>query len=527
MSDSSSGSPAPAAQLDASQLLTIIQAQIQASAQRDAQLQTLLQTMSNSRTAAPATTSTTKPVSVDRPILLASATLADYASWCEAWSDYARCQLLASQPRETRMAAFRQALDEDLRRFVREGIIPIPDSHDVLDAMDELKKFIRRQRNPLLDRIDFYRRSQQPGESFDAWYASLRELFHACNFSELSMCSTCPARVCSTCSSAIQSLSDDILRDRVVTGILSDDVRHKLLATKALTLTSCVDLCRSEEAASHTTSGIPGQVPRGSAVNAMKSSYQKEKKSSSQAPKKPDAAAKASSSSKPPGPVNKCHNCGRTAHTKSECPAAGRKCNGCQRMGHFLATCPAAKKTVGQLKLQRAISSRDASTIVVDTQLVSASEPTSLRWLPDTGSDVDAIGLAHLSTLGEFPENLPADRDVVCTANGSALTSLGKLNATLTLGSATHSTVVHVYDSLDEALLSRNSLSALNLLPAAWPSVSVQSLSADTSTVEQLQQQLLDEFADVFDSSCLNPMDGPPMDIKLKPDAEPSCVRNA
>ena len=90
-----------------------------------------------------------------------------------------------------------------------------------------------------------------------------------------------------------------------------------------------------------------------------------------------------------------------------------------------------------------------------------------------------------------------------------------------------HTTTIHVYRDLDEALLSRSSLCALNLLPTSWPSVSVRSLSMDSATPQQLQQQLLEEFADVFDNSQLHPMDGPPMDIQLQPGAEPSCVRSA
>ena len=176
---------------------------------------------------------------------------------------------------------------------------------------------------------------------------------------------------------------------------------------------------------------------------------------------------------------------------------------------------------MGHLKLQRAVSSRDNTAIAIPTQLVSELKPTSLRWLPDTGSDIDAIGLAHLSLLGGFPENLPVDKDVVCTANGMPLTSLGKIKADLTLGSVRHATTLHVYADLDEPLLSRDSLCALNLLPASWPSLSVRSVSVQPDSV---RQQLLAVFADVFDETRLPPMEGPPMDIKLQPDAKPICV---
>ena len=430
------------------------------------------------------------------------------------------------------MSAFRQTLDEDLRRFIREGIISIPDTSDVQEAKDELRKFIRRQRNPLLDRMEFYRRAQQPGESFDAWYTSLRELFHACNFTGLSVCSTCSGCMCAACTQGLSALGDDILRDRIVTGVLSDEARHKLLATKDLTLKACVDLCRAEEAANQTGSCHPsaGQALNGSSVNAVKSTYQKHKQAGGRST---PAAAKGSSgpsrkSTSPDTSTKKCPNCGRSAHTRNPCPAANRKCSACHRTGHFLSMCPSSgKKTVGVLKLQRTTSSRDSHTVTLDTQLVSAFQPTSMQWLPDTGSDIDAIRLNQLSFLGDFPENLKADTDIVRSANGTALHSLGRIEATLTLGSVSHTTTIHVYRDLDEALLSRSSLCALNLLPASWPSASVRSLSMDSVTPQQLQQQLLEEFADVFDNSQLHPMDGPPMDIQLQPGAEPSCVRNA
>ena len=62
---------------------------------------------------------------------------------------------------------------------------------------------------------------------------------------------------------------------------------------------------------------------------------------------------------------------------------------------------------------------------------------------------------------------------------------------------------------------------------ASWPSTSVPSLGVDSATPQQLQQQLLEELADVIDNSQLHSMDGPPMDIQLQPGAVPSCVRNA
>eukprot|EP00117_Sycon_ciliatum_P024595 scpid74289/ scgid20605/ len=172
--------------------------------------------------------------------------------------------------------------------------------------MVELRKFIGRQRNPLLHRIEFYRRAQQPGETFDGWYTSLRELFHACNFFGLDVCSTCSRRMCQTCQQTFQAHTDEIQQDCIVTGILQDDVRHKLLAMKDLTLVTCVDLCRTEEAASHTLSRIPSQAAGDASVSAVSSSYKKQKGMASKQTRA-HAAKDSKSGSKPSR--DKCPNC--------------------------------------------------------------------------------------------------------------------------------------------------------------------------------------------------------------------------
>ena len=75
-----------------------------------------------------------------------------------------------------------------------------------------------------------------------------------------------------------------------------------------------------------------------------------------------------------------------------------------------------------------------------------------LAWVPDTGSDVDAIGLNRLDQLGRFPENLSVDENIVTGANGQELWSLRKIDTTLQLDETTHGTNVHVYDELIDAL---------------------------------------------------------------------------
>ena len=114
-----------------------MQKQMAASAAREERLTALLEKALDgspaspsplpSTSPSPSTPASTKTVSVERPVLMVSATMADFVAWEEAWEDYSRCQHLNQQDLATRRSALRQALDEDLRRFIREGIISVTD----------------------------------------------------------------------------------------------------------------------------------------------------------------------------------------------------------------------------------------------------------------------------------------------------------------------------------------------------------------------------------------------------------------
>ena len=142
---------------------------------------------------------------------------------------------------------------------------------------------------------------------------------------------------------------------------------------------------------------------------------------------------------------------------------------------------------------------------------------------------MDAIGLNHLASLRGFVENLDTDNDEVHTADGSILNSVGQISATLTAGSRQHNCIIHVYDGLTDALLSRQSLCALEFLPTQWPK-QVAHVSKPVITPSDLQQicaDLLAEFSDVFSDTSLQPMNGTPMDIQLESECKPFCVHSS
>jgi len=155
---------------------------------------------------------------------------------------------------------------------------------------------------------------------------------------------------------------------------------------------------------------------------------------------------------------------------------------------------------------------------------------------------VDAIGTRDLETLGLAIADLDADPLVVTNANNSKLQSRGQIKLTVRIPNSgeQHESTLHVYDGLSSPLLSLNSLKALDLLPKEWPhqcsrvaSTMTRGPYSETPTEEDISQvkaQLLEEFADVFDSASpttFPAMHGEPMEIRLQSGATPFAMYNA
>lgn len=58
-------------------------------------------------------------------------------------------QHLGTQDKATQVAALRQCFDDELRWFIREGIILTHVYDDVWDIIKSVQTYIRRQRNPI------------------------------------------------------------------------------------------------------------------------------------------------------------------------------------------------------------------------------------------------------------------------------------------------------------------------------------------------------------------------------------------
>ena len=471
----------------------------------------------------------------NRPLLQSGASLSEFRSWKEAWEDFSHCQQLPGQGKDTVVAALRQCLDEDLKRYIRQGVIEVRDDADANGIIACLERYIRQQRNPLLDRMEFYSLKQDNGEYFNEFFTTLKELYHACAFENHEPCNECSAtlRSCSECKHLVELRQQERLRDRVVFGVACDETRHRLLAESDLTLEKAVCICRSEEAAKTTQRDMMSGPSMGK-LNAIRtSSYKKQRQSNHQ--RSAESVTNAA-----------CSQCGYVQHRGTTCPAVGKLCSRCGKIGHFARVCPESSlaqspagrfSKIGTLKLHRMAAS-EQDMVVIDVEPLEVGRRCTMKWLPDTGSDVDAMSATGLSHLGMSIGDLEHDDSVVTNANGTRIESLGKIRVMMKNQGYECQTAVHVYEDLIGPLMSKATLKALQYLPSTWPAITplaedktntgvVCNLKKNHSThisVNDLKNELMEEFSDVFSSASLPAMDGPPMEIPLKQNATPFKV---
>ena len=90
------------------------------------------------------------------------------------------------------------------------------DEKKLSKIMEKLDKYAVGEVNETYERYVFNSRDQEPDESIDAYVLALRKLAQACN-----LCSC---------------LHDSVIRDRIVLGVRSKQLRKRLLQERKLTL---------------------------------------------------------------------------------------------------------------------------------------------------------------------------------------------------------------------------------------------------------------------------------------------------
>ena len=209
------------------------------------------------------------------------------------WTTYSLLSRVYNESEEYQSALLLYTVGPECQKVV-ESATNAPNT--VEEILQVIEQYCCGDKNVIYERYMFNTRNQLATESFDDYYAVIRQKSNRCDY---------------------EAFRDQLVRDRLVWGIMDSGTRHKLIARGGtLTLEEAVQICRSEEVATQTVrqlsiAGPPANPPgQATEVNAI---------SRAKGPTKP-APSRVSRGEQ----VSKCYYCGGShARSKEACPAYG------------------------------------------------------------------------------------------------------------------------------------------------------------------------------------------------------------
>ena len=498
------------------------------------------------------------------------ASLRTYENWLASWENYAISMDLTLLPQQKQIAHLRHCLSDDMRSLLKDSLgVPLDAAMPVTEVLQHIDRKMRGQRNLTVRRQLFNQCRQQASQSFDSFFAHLRQLAR-------------DAELCATCH-------DSRLTDAIITGLSDRALAERLQAMDPPPSLEQVKIkCRSHESARKNNSELQQNSSQNANINKM-SAYKQNKRNAN----KPEASRPRSPSrSRIPDEIKKkfsCLRCGdQKRHSNGKCPAKGKVCKTCNKPDHFNTVCfqtilkPASKTE--KCSTKRIVINNIASTTAcptIDVHMQCSKKDASPKRLtadfpitPDSGSEATAIGFSDFCDLGLNASHLsgPSNRDIRA-ANGGPLQSVGVFSATLSYSGKSITGDVEVLLNFPSPVLSWYHARDLGILPPHYPRPHTPDLSccktdaaprasclkttvtrapeppADTPESASIPASctkrkptpsmspaeakafFLKEFSDVFKSSkdfqdgqLFKPMRSKPMKIHLKPDAKPFAI---
>ena len=215
-----------------------------------------------------------------------------------------------------RVATFRSVMGKDfLQIFLN---LNFGDEEiTITSSLSALEDYFLPKRNVVYERYVFNSCIQTPEETVDGYVNRLRKLASSCQFG---------------------TLTEEMIRDRLVIGIQDTGTKARLLREKDLSLDKALDMCKSSEI---TNKQIKSLQHESKQSNEELHLVQDKSKTKTKKPR-PSNSNKSTKGSKK---TWKCKFCGQAKwHSKpTDCPAYGQQCKICKKMKHFSKVCLSRK----------------------------------------------------------------------------------------------------------------------------------------------------------------------------------------
>ena len=392
-----------------------------------------------------------------------------------------------------------------LRSLVPDGKLDGDDvSYESLVAL--LRAHYKKKQSVVVHRFHFNTRTRQESESIADYIAALRELAMNCNFGA-------PERL------------EEMLRDRLVCGVNHQGIQRRLLSEGDLTYKDALALAQSIECAESDAKKLGSATPRpNDLVHRMQPDH------------KPP----------PPPPQNHrspptCYRCGGP-HLANKCRHKDTQCRYCKKKGHLAKVCRAKSRdstptqkqppktnfmqnlpaqeesgqhesTSGDEYSLNAVQGKRASPPPFTLSLKINGTPVEMEV--DTGA---AISILNEPTFDRVKQSSSGQLTLgLKTYTGGDITVLGEATCIVSYNGAPLSVSLPVVTGAGPNLLGRDLITTFG--------VDLQNLTAvNTIAAGGPLQELLHKHSPVF-SEGLGCYNGPPVTLKVKPDAQPKFYK--
>ena len=150
----------------------------------------------------------------------------NWALWIRRFERYRRASKLSNEPEKSQVNMLMYLLGDKADSISSSFRLNEEQSNSYDRVKQRFQDFFYVRPNVIYERAKFNLRKQEVGESVDDFLTSLHTLVETCNYG---------------------NLRDEMIRDRIVVGILDESLAERLQLDAALTLAGCIKLVKDTD----------------------------------------------------------------------------------------------------------------------------------------------------------------------------------------------------------------------------------------------------------------------------------------